>query len=314
MRKKLVASLVIVLFMSLAVYSQAVYAVEFSGVVVSTDFVAKHLKTIRNPAQTEIRLVEVSKKGYDKGHIPGAVHIKWGSEVFNPLSDHMILTYTEVKAVMKKLGVTKKTDIIIYASKIDQATRFYWTLKFWKVNNLHIMNGSKGKWIKERREMTKVVPSVSKLNYNVSYPPNTKIRAQLTPNVFYALSTGKSIFIDCRPAAYYKGKKYSIKKWVRTGHIPGAKNVACPEETNNRDGSFKSKAELKAIFAKVGVTGNKPVIAYCNTGVRSSLGWFVLSELLRYKHISNYDGSMREYANRLDLPIVPPNIYPKFPK
>jgi len=290
--------------------------VEFPGPLVSTDFVAANLDIIRDASQTEIRLVEVSKKGYDEGHIPGAVHIKWGSEVFSPETDHMILSHDEMETIMEKLGVTKDSHIIIYGGDaIDHGTRFYWTLKYWNVPNIHLMDGTLAKWSAEKREITTEVPAVTKMSYSVSYPPNTGIRARLTPHVMQALAIPtKYDIIDARPAKYYEGKAYATNKWVRSGHIPGAKNLASPEETNNEDGSFKTKEELKAMFDEIGVTGNKPIIVYCNTGVRASDTWFVLAEILGYENVMNYDGSMREYANRLDLPIEPDNLYKDFPK
>lgn len=305
-----------ILLALIVIQSQAVYAVEFPGPLVSTDFVAANLDTIEDASQTEIRLVEVSKKGYDEGHIPGAVNIKWGSEVFGPETDHMLPGHDEMEAIMKKLGVTEDSHIIIYGgSSITHGTRFYWTLKYWKIPNVHLMDGTLAKWKAENRETTTEVPAVTKMDYSVPYPPNTKVNALLTPDVFKALANPtKHDIIDTRPAKYYNGEAYDTSKWVRTGHIPGAKNLPSPEDTNKKDGSFKTQAELKALFDKIGVKGDKPVIVYCNTGVRSSDQWFALSEILGYKNVKNYDGSMREYANRLDLPIEPDNLYEDFPK
>ncbi len=312
MRKAVLALLVGVLFLASV---SLVNAVEYPGPLVSMDWVEQHLDTIKDPTQTEIRLVEVSKSGYDKGHIPGAVWIKWGSEVFEPGTDHMILSYSSVKAVMRKLGVTPDTLIVIYADKLDQATRFYWTLKYWNIEKVAIMNGEKKEWQKEGRPMTTEVPAVEPRDYDVKYPPNSKIYALLHPDVMYGLATGKVLFVDNRPASYFEGKKFSLNKWVRSGHIPGAVNIAAPEDVT-KDGKILPVDELKKIFESKGVTPDKNIIVYCNTGVRSSLGWFILHELLGYPNVKNYDGSMREYANSFYLPMEPDsyNIYKDFPK
>jgi len=312
MNKGLMALLVGVLFLASA---SLVSAAEYPGPLVSMDWVQEHLDTIKNPDQTEIRLVEVSKSGYDKGHIPGAVWIDWGNEVFGPATDHMVPDYAAMSAVMKKLGVTPDTHIVIYADKLDQATRFYWTLKFWNVEKVSIMNGEKKEWKEEGRPMTTEVPDVKPLDYPLKYPPNSKINALLHPDVMEGLATGKVLFVDARPAAYFEGKKFSLSKWVRSGHIPGAVNVAAPEDVV-KDGKILPTDELKKIFESKGVTPDKNIIVYCNTGVRSSLAWFILHELLGYPNVKNYDGSLREYANSFYLPMEPDsfNIYKDFPK
>lgn len=290
-------------------------AIEYPGPLVSMDWVQEHLDTIKDPSQTEIRLVEVSSGGYEEEHIPGAVHIQWGSEVFNPGTDHMIPDYGAMKAIMRKLGVTPDTLIVIYSPKLDQATRFYWTLKYWNVEKVAIMNGEKEVWKKEGRPLTKDVPAVKPKDYPLEYPPNSKIYALLHPDVTYGLATGKVLFVDARPPAYYEGKKYSLTKWVRAGRIPGAVNVPAPEDVV-KDGKLLPIDQLKKIFEEKGVTPDKDIIVYCNTGVRSSLGWFILHELLGYPKVKNYDGSMREYANEFYLPMEPSSfeVYDKFPK
>lgn len=315
MGKKLVAFLAAILFALPAIHSQIVYAAEYPGPLVSMDWVQENLNTISSASQTEIRLVEVSKKGYDTEHIPGAVNIKWGSEVFGPATDHMLPDYAAMTAVMKKLGVTPDTHIVIYADKLDQATRFYWTLKYWNVEKISIMNGEKKEWKKEGRPLTSDVPAVKALDYDLKYPPNSKVNALLHPDVTYGLATGKLLFVDARPAAYFEGKKFSLNKWVRSGHIPGAVNVAAPEDVS-KDGKLLPVEELKKIFEAKGVTSDKSIVVYCNTGVRSSLSWFILHELLGYPNVKNYDGSIREYGNSFYLPMEPDsfNVYKKFPK
>jgi thiosulfate/3-mercaptopyruvate sulfurtransferase len=293
-----------------------VSAAEYPGPLVSMDWVQQNLDTIKDPNQTEIRLVEVSKKGYDKEHIPGAVHVKWSSEVFPPHTNRMILGLAEMQAVMKKLGVTPDTHIVIYADSLTQATRFYWTLKYWKVEKISIMDGTKKLWKEEGRPLTADVPAVKKLDYPVKYPPNGKIYAVKEFDVMRGLATGKVVFVDTRPKAYYDGEKFSLSKWVRSGHLPGAIQWSAPEEVSEAKKKFLSTEELKKMAEEKGLTPDKEIIVYCNTGVRSSMTWFILSELLGYPKVKNYDGSLREWANELYLPMEPDNfnVHKNFPK
>lgn len=283
--------------------------------LVSTDWVAKNLDTIKNPDQSEIRLVDISKKAYAEGHIPGAVHLKWGSEVFALETDHMVLGLAEIERVLRKLGITKDTHIVLYGGDVQphHVTRVYWTLKYWNLNKVSIMDGGKDLWEKEKHPITKDIPNVKPRHIEVKYPPNAKIRAKYSPEMIEALATGTSVIIDSRAEKFYKGEVYSLGKWVRSGHIPGAINIFTMESMT-KDKTFKPKEELKKMYDKKGVTPDKKIITYCDTGVLGTHAWFVLSELLGYKNVSVYDGSMREWANRFDTPMEPGIVGGKFPK
>ena len=313
MNKGLMALFVGVLFFASV---SLVSAAESPGPLVSMDWVQQNLDTIKDPTQTEIRLVEVSKSNsYKKEHIPGAVNVKWSSEVFLPYTNRMVLDYASMQVVMKKLGVTPDTHIVIYGDSLTMATRFYWTLKFWNVEKISVMDGTKKAWKAEGRPMTTDVPAVEPRDYPLKYPPNGKIYAVKEFDVMRGLATGKVLFVDTRPKPHYDGKKFSVSKWVRSGHIPGAVQWAAPEEVS-KDGKFLPVEELKKLAEERGITGDKETIVYCNTGVRSSTTWFILSELLGYENVKNYDGSIREWGNELYLPMEPDNfnIYKDFPK
>ena len=88
----------------------------------------------------------------------------------------------------------------------------------------------------------------------------------------------------------------------RGGHIPGAKSIPWGQACNE-DGTFKSFDELKALYEGKGITQEKPVIAYCSIGERSSHSWFVLKYLLGHKDVKNYDGSWTEWGNLVAAPV-----------
>jgi len=91
----------------------------------------------------------------------------------------------------------------------------------------------------------------------------------------------------------------------RGGHIPGAKSMPWAKLAND-DGTFKSDVEIKALYDGVGVTGDKPIIAYCRIGERSSHSWFALKYLLGYNNVKNYDGSWTEWGNLVRAPVEKP--------
>ncbi len=95
---------------------------------------------------------------------------------------------------------------------------------------------------------------------------------------------------------------------------PKLVQFAADLDSLNEDKTFKSVDELKAIYEKAGVTADKNIITYCDTGVLATHSWFVMSELLGYKNVKVYDGSMREYANFFDVPMEPGVVGGQFPK
>ena len=99
-------------------------------------------------------------------------------------------------------------------------------------------------------------------------------------------------------------EEYPQEGSLRGGHIPGAKNVPWARAVNE-DGTFKSTEELKAIYEdELGLKPTDDIVAYCRIGERSSLTWFVLTYLLGYSHVRNYDGSWTEWGNLVRVPIA----------
>jgi thiosulfate/3-mercaptopyruvate sulfurtransferase len=89
---------------------------------------------------------------------------------------------------------------------------------------------------------------------------------------------------------------------MRGGHIPGARSIPWARAVQD-DGTFKPVAELRELYESQGITKDKDVVAYCRIGERSSHTWFVLTYLLGYDHVRNYDGSWTEWGNLVGAPI-----------
>ncbi len=118
---------------------------------------------------------------------------------------------------------------------------------------------------------------------------------------------GNKNLLDIRSPDEYAGKLLAPahlpqEQSQRPGHIPGAKNVPW-SKTANEDGTFKSDAEIKAIYDEAGLDWDKDTIAYCRIGERSSHSWFAIHELLGQTNIKNYDGSWTEYGSLVGVPI-----------
>ena len=282
--------------------------------LVSTQWVQDNLAAFSDTGQAKARLIEVSSKGFEEGHIPGAVHMQWGRDTFDPTTDHMVPSLDQMERIMTKLAAPPDAHIVLYDGDgaPHSVARVYWTLKFWNYENVSIMDGGKALWQKEERPRATGRTTVARLDFEVPYPPNTKIRAMYSPDITHALATGEATIIDSRPEPFFKGEVYSLDKWVRNGHITGAVNVPTLAAMNE-DKTYKSAEEMKGLYGGTGLASDAKVITYCDTGVLGAHGWFVLSELLGYKNVKLYDGSMREYANRFDTPMEPGIVGGNFP-
>jgi thiosulfate/3-mercaptopyruvate sulfurtransferase len=123
---------------------------------------------------------------------------------------------------------------------------------------------------------------------------------------------GKSGYalVDVRSPDEYTGKllhmvNYPQEGATRGGHIPSAKNIPWARAARE-DGTFKSADDLRALYGGEGVTPDKQVVAYCRIGERSAHTWFVLTQLLGYTNVRNYDGSWTEWGNLVNAPIEKP--------
>ena len=167
------------------------------------------------------------------------------------------------------------------------------------------MNGGRKKWVEEGRPLVKEVPSYPATDYPEPERDDHRIRA-FRDEVRQHLAAGGTL-VDVRSPAEYSGEllhmaDYPQEGALRGGHIPGARNIPWAKAANE-DGTFKSVEELRALYEGAGITSDQEVIAYCRIGERSSHTWFVLTYLLGYPQVRNYDGSWTEWGNLVGAPI-----------
>jgi thiosulfate/3-mercaptopyruvate sulfurtransferase len=269
--------------------------------LVSTEWLAANLN------DPSIRIVESNEDIllYDVGHIPGAVKIDWTTDLNDQLARDYINGEQFAKLLSSK-GISPETTVIFYGDKNNWwAAYAYWVFQLFGHTNAKLVNGGRKKWIDEGREVTRAMPTYPATNYPVLKRDDTKIRAYRDQVLAHV--NAKGALVDVRSVPEYTGEKLHMPEYpqegaLRGGHIPGAASIPWAQAVKE-DGTFKSAADLKALYEGKGVTPDKDVIAYCRIGERSSHTWFVLTNLLGYKNVKNYDGSWTEWGNGVGLPI-----------
>ncbi|MCI0432429.1 MAG: sulfurtransferase [Gemmatimonadetes bacterium] len=262
-------------------------------VLVSTDWVASHA------ADPSVRVVEVDvdTAAYEQGHVPGAVGWNWTTDLCDTIVRD-IVPADQLEKLLRDSGVGNDMTIVLYGDNNNWfAAWAFWQLKVYGHADVRIMNGGRKKWLEENRPLSTDAPKPKSATYKAK-KPDTTIRAFL-PQVQAAVGSD-TVLIDVRSPAEFTGEILSPpglpETCQRGGHIPGAKNIPWGKACNE-DGTFKTRAELEALYGGVGVSSDRPVIAYCRIGERSSHTWFVLRYLMGHRNVRNYDGSWTEWGN-----------------
>ncbi len=276
------------------------------GVLVSTDWVAKHRE------DPDVRIIESNEDVllYSTGHIPGAIHIDWVRDL-NDAIRRDYLSASEFAGLLGKYGIGRDTTVVFYGDKNNWwACYAFWVFKLFGHPECRIMDGGRKKWVDEGRELTREEPTYAAVDYPVTPRADYKIRAfrdQVLEHI-----NGDMPLVDVRSPQEYSGELLHMpgspqEGALRGGHIRGAVNVPWSRAVAE-DGTFKTAAELRQIYeSEQGLNAENNIIAYCRIGERSSHTWFVLTYLLGYPNVRNYDGSWTEWGNLVGVPIVNPS-------
>jgi thiosulfate/3-mercaptopyruvate sulfurtransferase len=271
-------------------------------VLVDTTWVAEHLN------DPNVRIVESNEDIllYDQGHIPGAIKIDWVAD----LNDQVVRDYLDREHFEKLLsakGIGNDTTVVFYGDKNNWwATYALWVFKLYGHKDARIMNGGRAKWIAEGHDLTKEVPSYAPTSYKAPERDDSTIRAFRDQVREHIKKSGVAL-VDVRSPQEYSGERTHMPEYpqegtLRGGHIPTAVSIPWAKAVKE-DSTFKSREDLQELYGSQGVTADKDVVAYCRIGERSSHTWFVLTYLLGYPQVRNYDGSWTEWGNGVGLPI-----------
>ncbi len=269
--------------------------------LVQTDWVASH----RDDPNVRLVEVDVDTTAYSTGHIPGAVGWDWRADLQrHPVRD--IPDRTAWEALLSRSGIGNDDLVVLYGDNNNWFAAFaYWLFTLYGHTDVCLMDGGRLKWVAEGRELTTEPPVVVVTTYEAQ-PPQRALRA-VRDEVAAALGRPDIALVDVRSPKEFSGELLAPENLPqegaqRGGHIPGAQNVPWATAVAD-DGTFKSAADLRAIYGDKGITPDTATIAYCRIGERSAHTWFVLSELLGHPGVRNYDGSWTEWGSLIGAPI-----------
>ena len=269
--------------------------------LVTTEWLAEHL------ADPGLVVVESDEDVllYETGHIPGAVKIDWHTDLNDPVTRDYVDGAGFAKLVGGK-GISRDSTVVIYGDKNNWwAAYALWVFSLFGHDDVRLLDGGRAKWEAEGREYTTDVPAPDAVDYPVVERDDSKIRAYKED----VLAHFGNPLVDVRSPEEYVGDRttapaYPEESALRAGHIPTAANVPWARAVAE-DGTFKPLDQLNAIYRdEIGLKDGDSVIAYCRIGERSSHTWFVLTHLLGFEGVRNYDGSWTEWGSAVRVPIV----------
>jgi thiosulfate/3-mercaptopyruvate sulfurtransferase len=270
--------------------------------LVTTDWLAARLD------DPSLRIVESDEDLllYDVEHIPNAQKVDWHADLNDPVQRDYV-SRERFEVLLRDKGIDASTTVVFYGDKNNWwAAYALWVFRLFGFTNAKLLDGGRAKWLAEGRPTTTEVPKFPRTQYVAPERQDGEIRAFMEDVKRHLARTGK--LIDVRSPEEFRGEKTHMAEYpqegvLRGGHIPTARNVPWARAANP-DGTFKSAAELRQLYEEQqGLAPGDDVIAYCRIGERSAHTWFVLTHLLGYEKVRNYDGSWTEWGNTVRAPI-----------
>ena len=267
--------------------------------LVSTEWLSAHLGT------NGLKIIESDEDVllFDIGHIPTAQKVDWHLHLNDPVTRDYI-SGEQFAELMRSKGIRREDTVVIYGDKSNWwAAYALWVFTLFGHEDVRLLDGGRDAWFSEDRDITLDVPVYPESDYPVVERDDSLIRA-FADEVRGALGTEP--LIDVRSPQEYSGERTHMPEYpqegaLRGGHIPTAVSIPWAKAAAP-DGRFKPKAELDELYADF--KSDEPTIVYCRIGERSSHTWFVLTHLLGFEKVRNYDGSWTEWGNAVRAPIV----------
>lgn len=273
--------------------------------LVSTDWLEREL------GASDLRVVDATKfmagtdrdprAEYEAGHIPGAVFMDLAELADSTAAvENMAPPAEKFASRMQSLGLGDGSRIVVYDnSPVKSAARAWWMLNVFGAHEVAILDGGFAKWQAEGRGVESGKPVVRHRHFT-AWQDNSLVRTldQIVDN----LKTKAEQILDARSAGRFAGTDPEPREGLRSGHMPGARNLPS-SELYNEDGTWKQGDALRSAFTGAGVDLDKPVVTTCGSGITAASLAFGM-HLLGKKDVGLYDGSWAEYGRRSETPVV----------
>lgn len=273
--------------------------------LVSTEWLAKHIK------DPDLRIIDASwfmpaeerdgKAEYDACHIPGARFFDI-DEISDHRSElpHMVPSTEKFMSRMRKMGIGDGHQVVVYGGDgANSAARVWWMFRLMGQMDVAVLDGGMAKWVAEGREVEDLPPMIRDRHMMV------RLQNQMVKDVTQVSSASKlgtHQIIDARSAERFTGAVPEPREGLRSGHVPGSRNVPFKSLLND-DGTMKAPDALKAVFEEAGVDLSKPAITTCGSGITACILALALERIGKTDH-AVYDGSWTEWGGSPTVPIA----------
>ena len=280
-------------------------AIDDPKTLVSTDWLAAHLK------DPDLRVLDGSwylpnagrdaYSEYEQGHIPGARFFDI-DDIANHRSDlpHMAPPVEKFMSRLRAMGVGDGHQVVVYdGAGLLSAARVWWMFKLMGQNNVAVLDGGLLKWVADGHPIEDMPPIVRDRHMTVRFQ-NSLVRD--VTQVSAASKLGDQEIVDARSAARFRGDAPEPREGLRSGHIPGSRNLPYTALLNG-NGTMKSPDEMRAIFEEAGIDLSKPVITTCGSGVSAAILCLAMERFGKTDY-ALYDGSWAEWGLSPTLPVA----------
>jgi thiosulfate/3-mercaptopyruvate sulfurtransferase len=254
-----------------------------------------------------IAVIEVDEDttAFAAGHILGAVSLDWQNELHD-LPRRDFVSREQLAGLLGSKGVSSDQTMVLYGGNNNWFAAYaYWLFKLRGIDNVVLLDGGRIKWELEDRAFTTETADSKPAMFEPTGEERPRLRATRDEVIDMARTRGQ--MIDVRSPGEFSGEVMAPPHLPQeqpyvAGHVPGAANIPWSQAAND-DGTFKTVDELATLYRSKGIDGADTVVAYCRIGERPSHTWFVLSELLGFSDVKNYDGSWTEYGSLVGVPV-----------